>query len=82
MAYTRSAACAQLSDFQSSGPCPEAAGTGYRYASASGVAVTRSRKTVATLGGRFSISVCVSLTTSSGPATMRLAQVSACLTRE
>ena len=32
----------------------------------SGVAATRSRKRAATDGGRFSIKVCVSLTTSSG----------------
>ncbi|GHJ37660.1 hypothetical protein Sm713_32690 [Streptomyces sp. TS71-3] len=70
MALTRSAVCPQLSDFQSSGPVPEAGGTGYRKASFSGVAATRSKKTFATDGGRFSIRVCVSLTTSSGPATV------------
>ncbi len=30
MEWTRSAASAQVSDFQSSGPSPEAGGTGYR----------------------------------------------------
>lgn len=62
MPKTRSAAWPQLSDFQSSGPWPSAAGTGNRYASLSGVAATRSRKSAATVGGRFSIKVCVSLT--------------------